>query len=547
MSRRPLVAALVFAAAAAGCRRDPPPPAPEVEWFADATDRLKVNFVHAVGDPTDFLMPRVMGSGVAAFDADGDGRPDLLFLQNAGPGSGKTNQLFRQQPDGTFADASAGSGLDFDGFNMGVAVGDVNDDGRPDVAVTQYRGTRLLLNEGGGRFRDATAAAGIANPHWGTSAAFFDYDRDGRLDLVVANYVNVDPGHTCESTSTGKREFCGPSSFPGTPAKLFRNRGDGTFEDASLPSGIAKVPGPGLGVYCADLTGDGWPDVFVANDAKPNHLWVNQKDGTFKEEALARGLAVNAMGQAAANMGVAVGDVDGDGRTDLFVTHLTTESHTLWKQEAAGQFKDRTAATRAAATAWRGTGFGTVLADFDLDGRPDLALANGAIAAGPKRAEHLPAFWQPYAERNQLLRNDGGTFADVSEANPAFCGPPNVARGLTAADLDGDGRPDLVVTTVAGPARVLLNKTTANRPLAVSVLTKAGRPAHGAEVRVTAGGRTQLRTIQPADSYLSSGTAAALFGLGAADRFDEVVVRWPDGEEQRLPGGTDKSVEVRRP
>jgi hypothetical protein len=528
------------------------PPAAALD-FEDATERLGVRFVHDAGPAGDYLMPRSMGSGVAIFDADGDGRPDLLFLQNAGPGTGKTNALYLQNADGTFRDASAGSGLDFDGHNMGAAVGDMDADGRPDVLVTQYRGARLLRNRGGGKFEDVTEAVGISNPLWGTSAAFFDYDRDGRLDLVIANYVNVEPGMKCSNSSTGGPEFCGPNSFAGTASRLFRNLGPGDgkpvrFADVSFESGLGRVAGPGLGVYCADLTGDGWPDVFVANDEKPNRLWVNQQNGTFRDEAMARRLAFNMAGQAAANMGVAVGDVDGNGLIDLFVTHLTTESNTLWAQGPAGQFEDRTLATGAAATGWRGTGFGAVMADFDLDGRVDLALVNGRISAGPQSFPHLAPFWRAYGERNQLLRNVGGRFEDVSEANPTFCGTANVGRGLAAGDLDGDGRPDLVVTAIAGPAKVFLNRAGRDRHwLAVRPLLGENRVAVGAEVTVTAGGRTQVRVVQPAESYLSSGRPEALFGLGEATAVDEVRVRWPDGQTRSYPRGpADRRIDVRR-
>ncbi len=552
---RPL---FLFAALIAGCScfskpAGPPSGAAPDEWFEDATDRLGLRFVHDPGPAGDYFMPRSLGSGCAIFDADGDGRPDILLLQGAGPGSGAVNRLFRQTEDGRFVDVSAGSGLDFDGYNVGVAVGDVDNDGRPDVLITQYTGVRLLLNRGGCKFEDVTAAAGLENPLWGTSAAFFDYDRDGRLDLVVANYVAVNPDTKCHGASSGAREFCGPNSFSGTASRLFHNLGpkDGKpvrFEDVSLSSGIGRVAGPGLGVYCADLTGDGWPDVFISNDQKPNRLWVNQKDGTFKEEALVRCLAYTGSGQTAANMGVAVGDVDGDGLLDLFVTHLTSETNTLWAQGPAGRYTDRTQATRAAATVWRGTGFGAVMADFDLDGRVDIALVNGRIARGPQKHDHLPEFWRPYGERNQLLRNVDGKFEDVSEANPAFCRLANVGRGLAVGDIDGDGRPDLLVTAVAGPAKLYLNRAGRGRHwLAVRPLTADGRLAHGAEVRIAAGGQKQVRVVQPGYSYLSSSLPDALFGLGDAADVAEVSVRWPDGTTQTFPGGpADRLIKVRQ-
>ncbi len=293
-----LLAAILFAVLI-GCRgARPAPPVEEVEtpdgpaWFEDITAKAGLNFIHDPGDVDKYLMYQSIGSGCAIADLDGDGRPDLLLLTNAGPKSTSTNKLYRQNPDGTFADVSAGSGLDFPGWNMGIAVGDVNNDGKPDVLITQVGGARLLLNRGGMKFEDVTAEAGIDNPTWGTSAAFLDYDRDGWLDLFIVNYVDYDPTRAC-LTPSGEREYCAPKVFPRTVCRLFRNRGGEkpTFEDVTDKSHIAEHSGPGLGVAVADFDGDGWPDVFVANDAQPNHLWMNQRDGTFREEAEVRGAA----------------------------------------------------------------------------------------------------------------------------------------------------------------------------------------------------------------------------------------------------------------
>ena len=317
--------------------------------------------------------------------------PDLVLLTNAGPQSKSTNKVFRQKPDHTFEDVTAGSGLDFPGWNMGIAVGDVNNDGKPDIVITQLHGVKLLLNRGGMHFEDATAESGLVNLQWGASAAFLDYDRDGWLDLCIVNYVDYNPAEVCTAPA-GHREYCSPHLFPGASSKLFRNRGGElakstdpkkprvAFEDVTVKSHIGEKPGPGLGIAVADFNGDGWPDIFIANDAAPNHLWINQKDGTFTEEALARGVARTVKGKAYAGMGIAVGDVDNTGLVDLYVTHLAKETNTLWKQGPPGAFRDLTAAFGLNATRWRGTGFGTVMADFDNDGWLDLAIANGAIA-----------------------------------------------------------------------------------------------------------------------------------------------------------------------
>ncbi len=516
------------------------------QWFEDVTDKVGLTFTHDSGPTGAYFMPQSMVAGCAIFDADGDGRPDLFFIQSAGPNTGKGNQLWLQDAAGKFRDASAGSGLDFDGVNVGVAVGDIDNDGRPDILVTQYTGARLFHNEGGGKFKDITAAAGINNPLWGSSAAFFDYDRDGRLDLVIVNYLDYDRSWPCTAPD-GSKDFCGPKTFTGTAARLFHNLGPkpGTpaaFADVTAASGLAAKVGPGLGVYCADLTGDGWPDMFVTNDGMPNHLWVNQKDGTFKDEAFSRGLALTGMGVSYANMGIAAGDYDGDGLIDLFVTHLSSETHTLWRQHPAGLFKDQTQAAGAAKTKWRGTGFGSVAADFDLDGRPDIAFVNGRVYVGPPPAagaDDVPPFWRPYTERNQLMRNVGGKFEDVSDANPAFCSVPNVGRGLAVGDIDGDGRPDLLVMATAGRARLYRNVTTANHWLAVRATdpSRGGRDLYGTTVKLTAGGRTQVQSVQPGHSYLSSSTPELLFGLGDAAFVDRLDVTWPDGKTETFPGG----------
>jgi hypothetical protein len=556
-------APVVLAAMLTACRNTPPPtqPTPPAEepdgpaWFEDVTDRFGLDFVHDPGPDGSYFMPQCMGSGCALADLDGDGRPDVLLLQNAGPKSSSGNRLYRQLPDGRFQDVSAGSGLDFPGFNMGVAIGDVNNDGQPDVLVTQYGGIKLLLNRGGMTFADVTEAAGLSNLLWGTSAAFLDSDRDGWLDLVVVNYLDYDPSRPCVSPG-GVPGFCHPSAFPGTVAKLFRNRGPQPaggppvrFEDVSLASGIGKLAGPGLGVACADFDGDGWPDVFVANDGQPNRLWINQKNGTFADEAVSRGAAYTLMGQAYAGMGVALGDVDNDGLLDLYVTHLTTETNTLWKQGPRGMFRDRTQEWQLAAPRWRGTGFGTLMADFDHDGSLDIAVVNGRVQRGPAKDTGLRPYWEPYAERNQLFANAGGRFKDVSVNNPALCKAFNVARGLACGDVDGDGAPDLLFTTIGGKARLLRNvapdrghwlKVRATDP-------KLNRDALGAEVRVEAGGRTRLRLAGGADSYLSASPPVAHFGLGGADRYDAVRVTWPDGLKEVFPGGpTDRAIELRR-
>ncbi|OWK40270.1 hypothetical protein FRUB_05189 [Fimbriiglobus ruber] len=521
-------------------------------WFEDVTAKVGIDFTHDAGSLEKYLTPQSTGSGVAACDLDGDGRPDLLFLTNGGTGSKSTNKLYRQKSDGTFEDVSAGSGLDFAGCNMGVAVGDIDNDGKPDVLITQYTGARLFLNQGGMKFKDVTEEMGIKNPLWGASVAFLDYDRDGWLDLVIVNYVDFDPNWPCR-TRAGQPDYCSPKVFRGTASKLFRNVGGKRFEDVSVASRIGEVAGPGFGVAVADFDGDGWPDIFVANDGMPNRLWVNQRNSTFRDEAASRGVASTQMGLAYAGMGVALGDVDNDGLFDLYNTHLVSETNTLWKQNPRGVFKDVTAAAGLTQTRWRATGWGNVLTDFDNDGWLDLAIATGGVErrppGGTPRTGVAP-HWEPYADRNQLLAGvGGGRFKDISVNSPAFCGHFNVARGLIAADLDGDGGVDLVVNAIGEKARVFRNVCPRRGHwLAVRAIEPdRNRDAVGAVVAVTAGGVRRIRLVAPAGSFLSAGPGTAYFGLGEAGSVDGFDVVWPDGTRETFPGGpTDRSLELRK-
>jgi enediyne biosynthesis protein E4 len=518
-------------------------------WFRDVTSEAGLDFMHDAGDLSKFQQPQIHGSGVALFDFDGDGLLDMYFLTHAGPDSPSINRLYRNIGDGRFQDVTAGSGLGIAGYNTGVAIGDVNNDGWPDVLVTRLGGVQLFLNNGNGTFSDGTEESALKNPLWATSASFVDYDRDGWLDLVVVNYLEHDPSAVCYTVSS-KREYCGPTQFPGTVSRLFRNLGHTgagasgrvAFQDVTVAAGLAKAPGPGLAVYCADFNGDGWPDIFIVNDNKPNHLWINQRDGTFTEEAMLRGIGVDAMGQALAGMGVAVGDVDDDGLFDLYVTHLSMERNTLWMQgPRRGDFRDHTARAGLLASQWRGTDFGTLMGDFDQDGWIDIAVVNGAIAQGtPTPNPALKAHLTEYSERNQLFRNEGkGKFRDVSLMNKAFCGTPDVGRGVAQGDLFGSGALDLVVTNVAGRARIYRNVTKGRGHwLQVRAIDpRLKRDAYGAEVRVRAGEKQWLRIINPADSFQCSSDPRAHFGLGPISRIDAIHVVWPDGLAEVFPGG----------
>jgi hypothetical protein len=529
-------------------------------WFADITEEVGLQFTHDAGPVGAYFMPQIMGSGAAFVDFDQDELLDVYLLQNGGAGSKSRNQLFRQLPGGAFQDVTDASGLGLSAQSMGTAVGDVNNDGWPDVLVTSYGGVSFFVNQGDGTFRDATKESNLHCPGWGTSACFFDFDRDGWLDLVIACYVDYDRDYPC-ATRSGQRDYCTPSVFPGTPTRLFRNQGSRSgvrFQDVTVASGLASVPGPGLGVVCFDADGDGWPDIFVANDSQANRLWMNQGDGTFREEAMARGAAVNAMGQAQANMGIALGDMDGDRLLDLFVTHLTEETHTYWKQGPRGLFADRTLGAGLANPHWRGTGFGTVCADFDQDGWPDLAVVNGRVIRAPELGRSKREdYWQAYVERNQIFANDGaGSFRDISLTNEAFCAPQRIARGLVAGVLrpEDQGAVALLVTTVHGPARLYRNVAPKRGHwLLVRALVpcppqgKAHRDAYGALVTVHAGEHAQVRLVNPAYSYLGSGDPRAHFGLGTVAQVDAIDVDWPDGTSEVFAGGpADRIVTVRQ-
>lgn len=531
---------------AAGCHSDSAEllvdsPTIEPPWFEDVTRQSGINFVQDPGPEGSYFMPQSMGTGAALIDFDADGDLDIYLLHGAGPGSGKSNRLFEQRSPGQFVDGSTGSGLDVAGFCTGVAVGDVDNDGFPDLLLTEYGGVRLFQNNGGASFTDISTDAQLQSLDWGTSAAFFDYNRDGWLDLFVVNYVLLDPAKVC-FTASGKREFCQPDQFPTVSSRLYRNLtgtngGQVRFQDVTEQAGVAK-PGPGLGVLCADFDGDRWPDVFVANDQVPNRLWINQCDGTFQDEAVSRGVAVTGQGQAAADMGIAWGDVDGDGLFDLFVTHLGLESHTLWKQGPRGLFRDATAEANLAAV--RTTGFGTTMTDFDHDGDLDLMFVNGRVSSGPPvAADSLGPFWSRYAEHNSLFENDGqGRFFGIGLESPDCCGRADVGRGLCCGDLDGDGSPDLLLTPTFASAMLLRNVAPSKGHwLIVRAIDPAlKRDAYGAEVTVSAGQRNWIGSINPGSSYLCSNDPRAHFGLGAHDVLDRIDVIWPDGDAERFAG-----------
>jgi enediyne biosynthesis protein E4 len=532
-----------------------------LDIFVDATEASGVHFVHTNGMKGEYYFAEIIGSGVAVFDYDNDGRPDILVLngtalgeaKNSEPRSSCSARLFHNELNVsesgahtlTFKDVTEKSGLCPGGYGMGVATGDYDNDGFLDVFITQFAGpNRLFRNQGDGTFREVTATAGVVgNGRWGASATFFDYDRDGFLDLYVANYVDYSVADTRKCYNfTSARDYCAPVAFRPVPGILYHNLGNGTFEDVSIKSGITKAYGNGLGVVAADLNGDGWPDLFVSNDGNPNQLWINQKDGTFRNEALERGVAVSIDGAAEAGMGVDIADVDGTGNEDILVTHLTHEKATLYRNLGqGGQFEDASALAGLYVATTPYTGFGTAFLDYDNDGWLDIVIANGAVHLIEDQVRARDPF--PLHQTKQLLRNLGnGQFEDVStKAGDAFA-LSEVGRGLAVADLDNDGGTDFVVANNNGRLRIFLNKIGALRPwVGLRVLT-GKRDAYGARVELRRhGGRTLWRRVHSDGSYLSASDPRLVIGLGEASEIDELVVHWVDGTVERFPPPTLRS------
>lgn len=484
-----------------------------------------------------------MSAGAALFDFDNDGRLDILLLQGGPPGSQKGGQLFRQEVDGKFADVTRASGLDVAGYGMGAATGDINNDGLPDVLLCGYTGVRLFLNTGRGRFRDVTQEAHLSDPGWAVSAAFFDYDRDGRLDLVVANYVEA--VHKSCPDAAGKSDYCSPLSYNGTPSRLYHNTGDIAhvrFSDVSDSSGIGRVVGSGLGVTTLDFNDDGWQDIFISNDARSNSLWLNQHDGTFKDHALQSGIAVNNSGMPQANMGIALGDLNGHSTPSIYVTHLGEEGNTLWAPLGGGLFQDATGGAGLLATSMRGTGFGTVMADFNNDTFPDLALVNGRIQRARDKGAitdaGLGSHWNPYAETNQLFQGKaGGKFQEISLTNAPFCNLPNVGRGLACGDVWNDGGIALLTNSIAASARLYRNKaSTSDHWIGVRALDPrlGGRDAYGARLTLYAAGHHWNGWVNPAYSMGCSNDPRVHFGLGSTTTIEKLEVLWPDGKKEKF-------------
>jgi len=556
MLRQSLLVVLSLALTLCACSRDAGAPSKakptQAAPFVDVTDAVGIRFVHANGMVGEYYFAEIIGPGIAILDYDNDGRPDILVLQGTplGPADDKTTgcsaRLYHNDlivnPDGTrtlkFTDVTEQSRLCSHGYGMGIAVGDFDNDGFVDVFITHFGApNQLFHNNGDGTFTDVTKRAGVGGDgHWGASATFFDYDRDGYLDLYVTNYVDysVADNKKCYNY-TSARDYCAPTAYPPVPGILYHNRGNGTFENVSVKSGITAAFGNGLGVVAADLNRDGWPDLYVANDGNPNQLWVNQKNGTFRNEAEIRGAAVNGDGVAEAGMGVDIADYNGDGKDDIFVTHLTHEKATMYVNLGEGQFVDRSAAAGLYTATTAYTGFGTAFIDYDNDGWLDLVIANGAVHVIEELVRaHDPL---PLHQKKQLLHNRGdGRFDDVTDQAGAAFALSEVGRGLAVGDLDNDGGMDFVVSNNNGPVRVFLNKVGSARPWIGLRLLTGKRDAYGAEVRIVRKGASTLsRRVHADGSYLSSSDPRVLAGLGDAAEVEQIAVHWPDGRDETFP------------
>jgi len=521
--------------------------APSVEWFTDVAQASGIDFTHVNGATGKFYYPEILPPGVALFDYDNDGDLDVYLVQGHPLDDAKANpelrgRLYRNDlttnADGThalhFTDVTAQSGINAVAFGFGVATGDIDNDGFVDLYLTNFGGCQLYRNNGNGTFTDITASSGTANqPGFAVSAAFLDYDRDGLLDLYVGNNVNyrgLDKETVCPNPA-GARDYCPPQIYGGFRDRLYHNDGRGHFSDVTAKALPGLRPRPALGISVADFDGDGWPDIYVADDGEDNLLWMNQRNGTFKESALLAGAAVTGEGKAEASMGVDAGDYDNDGDEDLVMTELTGQGFNMYVNDGAARFRDAGALSGLGPASNKFTGWGTRWFDYDNDGLLDMFSANGTIIT----LEGHEKMSFPYDQHRLLFRNLGtGRFEDVSEKAGASFAMSESGRGAAFGDIDNDGDIDILVGNDAGRARLLLNNV-GNKAhwIGLRLTGVGGRDMVGARVGVTrADGKTLWRRAHADGSYASASDPRVLIGLGDAAGPVRAQVMWPDGKQE---------------
>ncbi|RLE21606.1 MAG: hypothetical protein DRJ65_15700, partial [Acidobacteria bacterium] len=509
----------------------------EPAWFSDVSKEAGISFVHDARRSDDFLFPEINGAGAAFLDYNRDGWLDIYLVQSGSDLrqpeiAGAANALYRNRGDGTFEDVTEAAVAGATGFGQGVACGDYDNDGWTDIYITNVGANVLLRNQGDGTFADVTEIAGVGYPGWSIPAAFIDIDRDGLLDLYVGNYVMWSPEQErrCRIADTGRQDYCGPRTYRPEGDVLYRNRGDGTFDDITISAGLDAATGPAMSTVCADLDDDGWIDIYVANDGSPNQLWINRGNGTFEDRSLTMGCAVTGNGSAYGSMGTNAVDLDQDGDLDLFMAHFDRQSNTIYLM-TNGFFEDASARADLVRLTSRTNGFGAAFLDIDHSGELWLYLANGR--GNMAVTDVLDA--DPYGETDQLLayRRDEGRFEDHSDRLGATREPPLTGRGLAVGDFDNDGDPDLLINHNNGPARLLRNDA-GNRSgrhwIQIRCLgADDSSDAIGARVEISVAGRRYRRDLILSHSYASSSDPRLHFGLGENTLVDEVVVHWPDG------------------
>ena len=517
------------------------------EVFVESAAESGLDFEHVNGMSGELYFVEMMGQGGALIDYDNDGDLDVYLIQGQALGPDAdinvslTDQLYRNdtRPNGElrFTNVTGEANLRARRYGIAAATGDFDNDGWTDLYLANFGPNQLWRNRGDGTFEDVTEKTGVDDPRWSSGAVFFDYDRDGWLDLFVINYVDFTVGtHRPCYSDAGALEYCGPRSRNGLPDRLYRNRGDGSFEDVTDVARIGSLAGRALGVLSGDFDDDGWPDVYIANDADPNRLWMNQGDGTFVDDALLAGAAVNAEGAPEAGMGVDAGDFDNDGDEDIFVTHLVGETNTLYVNDGSGWFSDQTVQAGLAHGSWPYTGFGTAWLDYDNDGRLDLVIVNGEVRLIGAQIESGDP--HPLRQRNQLYRGAADArFVDVTTDAGAVFEAVDVSRGAIAGDLDNDGDIDVLITNNAGPVSLARNVLdTGHEWIGLRLVGPEGRDALGAWVSVTYAGQSAWRRVRTGAGYSSAKDPRLLFGLGRHTGTVDVRVRWPDGDVETWTG-----------